>query len=101
MIRHFRKKRILRKRSMRRYTLMFAIKFLISTFSIQACAQTATNTGWPLLQSTLKQNITSQGLAAVRVLGLIPNAPHAVEVAETASGVTITGEPRTTHQPSS
>lgn len=48
------------------------------------CAQTVTNAGWPVLEAGLAQKSAGQRLAAVRVLGLIPDDPQAVQLAETA-----------------
>lgn len=50
-----------------------------------ACsAQTRTSPGWPLLEAGLKDKSSGHRLAAVRVLGLIPDDPHAAELAEEA-----------------
>jgi HEAT repeat protein len=84
MIRHILKKRAPSKRAVRRYTLMFTIKFLIGVFSIPVCAQTSTNQGWPILEAGLAQKSADQRVAAVRALGLIPNDPHAAKLAEDA-----------------
>jgi HEAT repeat protein len=48
------------------------------------CAQTANDPGWAVLEAGLSQKSASQRLAAVRVLGLISDDPHATELAETA-----------------
>ncbi len=48
------------------------------------CAQTVTNPGWSVLEAGLAQKSATQRLAAVRVLGLISDDPHAAELAETA-----------------
>ncbi|MGA8214967.1 MAG: HEAT repeat domain-containing protein [Candidatus Sulfotelmatobacter sp.] len=48
------------------------------------CAQTVANTGWSVLEAGLAQKSAGQRLAAVRVLGLIPDDPHTAELAETA-----------------
>jgi HEAT repeat protein len=63
---------------------MFTIKFLIGIFSIPACAQTAVNQGWSVLEAGLAQKSASQRTSAVRILGLIPDNPHAAELAEAA-----------------
>ncbi len=48
-----------------------------------ACrAQVASNPAWDLLEAGLEQKSSGQRLAAVRVLGLIPDDPHAAELAE-------------------
>jgi HEAT repeat protein len=44
----------------------------------------ATGAGWPILDAALKQKSSGQTLAAVRVLALIPDDPHAMELAESA-----------------
>jgi HEAT repeat protein len=48
------------------------------------CAQTAARPEWPLLEAGLQQKSSGQRLAAVRVLGLIPEDPYAAELAEKA-----------------
>jgi HEAT repeat protein len=74
--------KMLTKRVLRRSILMFVINALINVFALPACAQTAANGGWPLLEGGLGQKSPGQRLAAVRVLGLIPDDPHAAELAE-------------------
>jgi len=76
--------KMLTKRALRRSILMFLINALINVFALPACAQTAANGGWPLLEGGLGQKSSGQRLAAVRVLGLIPDDPHATELAEKA-----------------
>jgi HEAT repeat protein len=76
--------KMLTKRALRRSILMFVISALINVFALPACAQTAANGGWPLLEGGLGQKSPGQRLAAVRVLGLIPDDPHATELAEKA-----------------
>ena len=76
--------KMLTKRALRRSILMFLINALINVFALPACAQTAANGGWPLLEGGLGQKSPGQRLAAVRVLGLIPDDPHATELAEKA-----------------
>jgi HEAT repeat protein len=50
-----------------------------------ACwAQTVVNPGWSLLEAGLTQKSAGQRLLAVRALGLIPDDPHAAELAESA-----------------
>jgi HEAT repeat protein len=83
MIRHrLKKKGTVSKRAIRRYTLMLTIKFLIGAFSIPACAQTSADRGWLVLEAGLAQKNAAQRVAAVRVLGLIPDDAHAAELAE-------------------
>ncbi len=85
MIRHrLKNKGTVSKRAIRRYTLMLTIKFLIGAFSIPACAQTAANRGWLVLEAGLAQKNAAQRVASVRVLGLIPDDAHAAELAERA-----------------
>jgi HEAT repeat protein len=60
-----------------------AILILI-LLSAACCAQTVTNPGWSVLEAGLAQKSAGQRLAAVRVLGLISDDPHAVELAEAA-----------------
>ncbi len=76
--------KMLTNRALRRSILMFLINALINVFALPACAQTAANGGWPLLEGGLGQKSPRQRLAAVRVLGLIPDDPHATELAEKA-----------------
>ena len=47
-------------------------------------AQTASNSAWPILEAGLQQKKVGQRVAAVRVLGFIPDDPHTVELAEKA-----------------
>jgi HEAT repeat protein len=62
-----------------------AILTFIFIFLCAACwAQTVVNPGWSLLEAGLAQKSAGQRLLAVRVLGLMPDNPHAVELAETA-----------------
>jgi HEAT repeat protein len=58
--------------------LMFAL------LSDSSDAQTVTNSAWPILEAGLQQKKAAQRVAAVRVLGFIPNDSHAVELAEKA-----------------
>ena len=76
--------KMLTNRALRRSILMFLINALINVFALPACAQTAANGGWPLLEGGLGQKSPGQRVAAVRVLGLIPDDPHATELAERA-----------------
>lgn len=84
MIRRLLRKSTPKKNAFRRYALMLTIKIVINAFSIQACAQTAANQGWTVLETALGQKSFAQRLGAVRVLGLIPDDPHAAELAEKA-----------------
>jgi hypothetical protein len=83
MIRNFLKKKLSR-RTLRRSTLIIVIKLLINAFTVQACAQTAADPARSLLEAGLMQKSAARRVAAVRVLGFIPNDPHAVELAERA-----------------
>jgi HEAT repeat protein len=83
MIRNFLKKKLSR-RTFRRSTLIIVIKLLINAFTVQACAQTAADPARSLLEAGLTQKSAARRVAAVRVLGFIPNDPHAVELAEKA-----------------
>jgi len=57
----------------------------VLTFLTAACyAQTATNSSWAVLEAGLGQKSSTQRLGAIRVLGLIPDDPHSVELAEAA-----------------
>jgi HEAT repeat protein len=83
MIRNCLKKK-LSGRALRRSTLIIVIKLLINAFTVQACAQTAADPARSLLEAGLTQKSAALRVAAVRVLGFIPNDPHAVELAEKA-----------------
>ena len=83
MIRNFLKKK-LNRRTLRRSTLIVVIKLLISAFTVQACAQTGADPAWSLLEASLTQKSAARRVVAVRVLGFIPNDPHAIELAEKA-----------------
>lgn len=83
MIRNFLKKRVSR-RTLRRSALIIVIKLLINAFTVQVCAQTAADPAWSLLEAGLMQKSAARRVAAVRVLGEIPNDPHAIELAEKA-----------------
>jgi HEAT repeat protein len=48
------------------------------------CAQTATGSGWSVLETGLAQKSVARRLAAVRALGLISDDPHAAALAESA-----------------
>ena len=58
--------------------------FVLTFLTAACCAQTATNSSWAVLEAGLGQKSSSQRLGAIRVLGLIPDDPHAVELAEAA-----------------
>jgi HEAT repeat protein len=83
MIRKFLKKKLSR-RTLRRSTLIIVIKLLINAFTVQACAQTAADPARSLLEAGVTQKSAARRVAAVRVLGFIPNDPRAVELAEKA-----------------
>lgn len=83
MIRNVLRKK-LNRRTLRRFTLIVVIKLLISVFTVQACAQTAADPAWSLLEASLTQKSAARRVVAVRVLGHIPNDPHAIELAEKA-----------------
>jgi HEAT repeat protein len=83
MIRNFLKKKLSR-RTLRRSTLIIVIKLLLNAFTVQACALTAADPAWSLLEAGLTQKSAARRVAAVRVLGRIPNDPHAIELAEKA-----------------
>jgi len=57
---------------------------LLNVLTIPCCAQTTASPGWPVIEAGLGQKASGQRLAAVRVLGLIPDDPHAAELAEKA-----------------
>jgi len=57
---------------------------LFNALTVPGCAQIAAGQGWPVLETALAQRGTGQRVAAVRVLGLISDNPHAVELAEKA-----------------
>ncbi len=77
-------KKMLNRRTLRRSTMIIVIKLLISAFTVQACAQAATDPAWSLLEAGLTQKSAARRVAAVRVLGHISNDPHAIELAEKA-----------------
>jgi HEAT repeat protein len=83
MIRNVLKKK-LNRRTLRRSTLIVVIKLLINVFTVQACAQTAADPAWSLLEASLTQKSAALRVVAVRILGHIPNDPHAIELAEKA-----------------
>jgi HEAT repeat protein len=83
MIRNLLKKKLSR-RTLRRSSLIMVIKLLLNAFTVQACAQAAADPAWSLLEAGLTQKNAAHRVAAVRVLGLIPNDPHAIELAEDA-----------------
>jgi HEAT repeat protein len=57
---------------------------LLILLTAAGCAQTVTSPGWSVIEAGLAQKSAAKRLAAVRVLGLIPDDPHAAELAETA-----------------
>lgn len=58
---------------------------LVLTFLTAACyAQTATNSSWAVLETGRGHKSSTQRVGAIRVLGLIPDDSHAVELAEAA-----------------
>jgi hypothetical protein len=57
---------------------------LLILLTAACCAQTVAKPGWSVLEAGLAQKSAGQRLAAVRVLGLISDDPHAAELAETA-----------------
>jgi HEAT repeat protein len=62
-----------------------ASSFLSPSLQNSACqAQTATAKAWTLLQGAVAEKRADQRVIAVRVLGLIPLDPHAVQLAENA-----------------
>ena len=76
--------RKLNRRALRRWAFILFIKAVINVFTISSCAETAPERGWALLEAGLGQKSAGQRLAAVRVLGLIPDDHHAAELAEKA-----------------
>jgi HEAT repeat protein len=54
---------------------------LFNALTVPCCAQIAASQGWPVLETALAQKGTGQRVAAVRVLGLISDDPHAIELA--------------------
>ncbi len=74
-------------RSSNKTTTMPAISTLIPILILltaACCAQTPAASAWPLLQAGLEQKSATRRVAAVRVLGLISDDPHAAELAEKA-----------------
>jgi len=68
-------------------TTMLAVSTLLLTFVVPTaacCSQTPTPSAWPFLQAGLNDKHSGSRIAAVRVLGLIPNDPHAADLAEKA-----------------
>src|SRR5215831_1724183 len=62
----------------------FMVWGLIMVSSSWLCAQTDSGTAWKILETGLAQKSASQRVAAVRVLGLLPDDPHAAVLAEKA-----------------
>jgi len=58
--------------------------FVLTLLTAACYAQTATNSSWAVLEAGLGQKSSTQRLGAIRVLGLIPDDPHSVELAEAA-----------------
>ena len=77
-------KKKLSRRPLRRSNLIIVMKLLMSAFTVQACAQTAADPSWSLLEASLTQKSAASRVAAVRVLGHILNDPPAIELAEKA-----------------
>lgn len=61
-----------------------SIPFFFILLTAVSGAQAASTDAWPLLEAGLGDKSSGQRLAAVRTLGLIPNDPHAAELAEKA-----------------
>ena len=60
---------------------LLALLLLLAPLS---SAQIANDKAWPILEVGLRQKSSAERLTAIRVLGLIPDDPHAVELAEKA-----------------
>jgi HEAT repeat protein len=58
--------------------------FVLTFLTAACCAQTATNSSWAVLEAGLGQKSSSQRLGAIKVLGLIRDDSHAIELAEAA-----------------
>jgi len=58
--------------------------FVLTLLTAACYAQTATNSSWAVLEAGLGQTSSTQRLGAIRVLGLITDDPHSVELAEAA-----------------
>jgi HEAT repeat protein len=78
---HISKKKMLTMRAVTHSLLLLTNTVLLT---VACCAQTAASPGWSLLEEGLQQKSSGQRLSAVRVLGLIPDDPHATELAERA-----------------
>jgi HEAT repeat protein len=75
------------RQSLRKSWAVAAVSTVILTGALlngSSNAQIANNSAWPMLEAGLQQKKVGQRVAAVRVLGLLPNDPHAVELAEKA-----------------
>ena len=81
---HLISEKMLTKRALRRSILMFLVNALINVFALPVCAQTARKRRMASLGRWTGAENAGQRLAAVRVLGLIPDDPHATELAEKA-----------------
>lgn len=82
MLPHNSKKKMLTVRAVTHSLLLLVTTTTLLT--VECFAQTAPSQRWPLLEAGLGQKGPGQRLAAVRVLGLIPDDPHAAELAENA-----------------
>lgn len=58
--------------------------FVLTLLTAACYAQTATNSSWAVLEAGLGQKSSSQRLGAIKVLGLIRDDSHAIELAEAA-----------------
>lgn len=77
---------MIRQTSKKSWTVAAASTVML-TFALlngSSSAQIVSNSAWPVLEAALQQKKVGQRVAAVRVLGLIPNDPHAIELAEKA-----------------
>jgi len=69
----------------RRLNPFAAFGFVLAlSFSANLCGQTPEETAWDLLESGVKQNKTEERVIAVRVLSLVPQNSHALNLAEKA-----------------
>jgi HEAT repeat protein len=65
-------------------TVSIKILILIVLSAASCCALTPTNSGWTILEAGVGEKNTGKRLAAIRVLGLITDDPHAADLAEKA-----------------
>ena len=77
-------KEMLAEQAVRGCLLILLVGVLLSFFTVPSRAQVAPSRGWTLLEAGLGEKSGGQRSAAVRVLGLIPDDPHASELAEKA-----------------